>query len=138
MLDSNTRNEIRESVRKLQPIGERFRTRFFTRLVRLAPPLAARLRQRLDGNMDLIQMALLSLDHLESEQLLDAILRELGGEVADGLAPDDLAPIGSALIGTVREFLGGEFTQEKEEAWVNFYAHLAQELERGAAGREGQ
>ena len=132
MLDESTRQQIVASVRQLRCDGTQFQAHFLDRLSRSAPSIAALLNARLDRNADLVRMAVIGLHHLHSsEHLLSAVLQELGREMADGLHADDLAPIGSALIQTVRDLLGRDFTQEAEEAWVTFYAHLAQQLEQG-------
>jgi hemoglobin-like flavoprotein len=45
---------------------------------------------------------------------------------------DHYAPLGSALIWMFQHTLGDRFSSEMEEAWLEFYAFLSIEMERGS------
>ena len=66
----------------------------------------------------------------------DELLREmraLGARHSGyGVTIDQYAPVGSALIWMFQHTLGDRFTPEMEEAWLEFYAFLSFEMERGS------
>lgn len=71
--------------------------------------------------------------HVDNPKELAAALHSLGARhEAYGVTPDHYAPVGSALIWMFQETLGDRFTPEMEEAWMEAYAFLATEMERGA------
>lgn len=49
-----------------------------------------------------------------------------------GVKADHYAPLGSALIWMFQHALGERFTPEMEEAWLEAYAYISLEAERGA------
>jgi hemoglobin-like flavoprotein len=60
-------------------------------------------------------------------------LRELGARHNDfGVKIDQYAPLGPAVIWMFQHSLGDRFSSEMEEAWLEFYAFLSIEMERGS------
>jgi hemoglobin-like flavoprotein len=60
-------------------------------------------------------------------------LQALGARHRDyGVQIDHYAPLGSALIWMFQHTLGDRFTSEMEEAWLEAYAFISFEAERGS------
>lgn len=85
----------------------------------------------------LMEMLAWMVDHLDRPEELGAALEAAGRRHRDyGVNADHFAPVGSALIHSLRHTLGDRFTDEAEEAWIEGYAYFARGMERGvAAGR---
>jgi hemoglobin-like flavoprotein len=64
-----------------------------------------------------------SLDRLEN---ILPLVRQLGRRhAAYGVRPDHYATVGEALIWTLAQALGPDFTREARRAWIDAYGHLA-------------
>jgi hemoglobin-like flavoprotein len=71
--------------------------------------------------------------HLEDPDELRRELRALGARHGGyGVKIDQYAPVGSALIWMFQQTLGDRFTSEMEEAWLEGYAFISSEMERGS------
>jgi len=125
---------LRESVallprEDLAPVNE-----FYRRLFELAPevrPMFTRemgLQAKKFSDMLAWVMA-----HLEHPDELSKEMRALGARHSGyGVQIDQYAPIGSALIWMFQRSLGDRFTSEMEESWLEFYAFMSFEMERGS------
>ncbi len=70
--------------------------------------------------------------HLEQPDELATELRKLGARHGGyGVEINHYAPVGSALIWMFQQTLGDRFTPEMEEAWLEAYAFISGEMERG-------
>ncbi len=75
--------------------------------------------------------------HLENPDELCREMRELGARHSGyGSKADQYAPVGSALIWMFQHALGDRFTPEMEEAWLEAYAFISLEAERGSREAE--
>jgi hemoglobin-like flavoprotein len=71
--------------------------------------------------------------NLENPDELRREIRKLGARHKGyGVKVDQYAPVGSALIWMFQRTLGDRFTPEMEEAWLEFYAFVSLEAERGS------
>jgi hemoglobin-like flavoprotein len=133
-MDSITIGHLRDSVALLpmedgEPVRE-----FYGRLFELAPevrPLFSReigLQEK--EFSDTFAWVIANLEHLDK---LCTEMRALGARHRGyGVKVDRHAPLGSALIWMFQRSLGERFTPEMEEAWLEFYAFLSFEMERGS------
>jgi hemoglobin-like flavoprotein len=133
-MDSIMIRHLRESVallpvEDLGPVHE-----FYRRLFELAPgvrPLFTReigLQARKFSDMFAWVIA-----NLEHPGELRREMRALGARHRGyGVKIDDYAALGSALIWMFQQTLGDRFTPEMEEAWLEAYAFLSLEAERGS------
>ena len=65
-------------------------------------------------------------DHLEDADTLLPAARDLAiRHVSYGVTEPQYASVGAALIATLRQLLGTDFTPEDEAAWSAVYDHLA-------------
>ena len=83
------------------------------------------------GNLDLqgrklVQTLGFIVDHLEEPDALMPAARDLAiRHVAYGVTADQYASVGAALIKTMQQLLGPEFTPEDAAAWSEVYGGLA-------------
>lgn len=133
-MDSIIIRQLRESVgllpmKDLAPIDE-----FYRRLFELAPEV----RPLFKGDIGLqgkklSDMLGWTIAHLENPDELCKELRALGARHRDyGVEIDQYAPLGSALIWMFQQTLGDRFTLEMEDAWLEAYAFISSEMERGS------
>jgi hemoglobin-like flavoprotein len=133
-MNSGTIRHLRESVallpmEDLAPVNE-----FYRRLFELAPEV----RPMFKCDMGLqakkfSDMLAWVIDHLEHPDELCREMRALGARHRDyGVVIDQYAHVGSSLILMFQHALGDRFTSEMEEAWLEAYAFISLEAERGA------
>lgn len=133
-MDSITIRHLRESVALLPTEDLAPADEFYRRLFELAPDV----RVMFKGDMELqskkfSDMLAWVVAHLENPDDLSRELRTLGARHNDyAVKVDQYAPVGSALIWMFQRTLGDRFTSEMEEAWLEAYAFISSEMERGS------
>jgi hemoglobin-like flavoprotein len=133
-MDSTTVGLLKESV-ALLPKGDRTPAdEFYRRLFDLAPEVRPMFTREITLQAKKFSdMLAWVIEHLESPQELGEQMRALGARHGEyGVKIDQYAPVGSALIWMFQQTLGDRFTLEMEEAWMEFYAFLSFEMERGS------
>ena len=133
-MDSTTIGRLRESVsllplQDLGPVHE-----FYTRSFELAPDARTLFTAQIDLQArKFADMLAWVIEHLEKPDQLSREMRELGARHGSyGVRVDHYAPVGSALIWMFQSALGHRFTPEMEEAWLEAYAFISLEAERGS------
>ena len=124
---------LRASFESVLPIGEPMAALFYERLFALDPRLGALLKA--DMNQQRAPMAMMRrvVDHLHCLGRLVPDLRELGRRYDSlGVTDRDYDTVAAALIWTLEQQLGADFTAETREAWTACYGILANEM-KGAA-----
>jgi nitric oxide dioxygenase len=139
-VDSTTIGRLRESVsllpvEDLGPIHE-----FYRRLFELAPDARPLFTRQIDLQAKKFAETLAwVIAHLEKSDELCREMRELGARHRGyGVRVDHYAPVGSALIWMFQRALGNRFTLEMEEAWLEAYAFISLEAERGSREAEAE
>jgi nitric oxide dioxygenase len=133
-MDSITIRHLRESVALLPMEDLAPGDEFYRRLFELAPEV----RQMFKGDMGLqvkkfSDMLAWVITHLEHPEELSRELRALGARHRDyGVEIDQYAPLGSALMWMFQHSLADRFTSEMEESWLEAYAFISSEMERGS------
>jgi hemoglobin-like flavoprotein len=133
-MDSTSIRCLKESV-ALLPRGDRTPAdEFYRRLFDLAPEVRPMFTREIGLQAKKFsEMLTWVIEHLESPQELCEQMRALGARHGGyGVRIDQYAPVGSALIWMFQQTLGDRFTAEMEEAWMEFYAFLSFEMERGS------
>jgi nitric oxide dioxygenase len=135
VIDARDRRLIRETFDRVRPIKERAGELFYQNLFALAPsvrPMFANTPMPAQGGK-LMQVFEYVVERLEQWDAITAQVEELGARHAPlGVQSDHYEAVGTALVTTLRAVLGGEFTEEAEEAWEEFYTDLSLVMERGA------
>jgi hemoglobin-like flavoprotein len=128
-------NRVKTSWAKLEPVADKAAALFYGRLFELHPEVKAYFKGDMEEQgrklMAMISLAVNSLENLEP--LLPAI-RESGKRHAEyGVQDADYDKVAGALLWTLEQGLGDDFTDEVKQAWVATYSALAGEMMAGAA-----
>jgi hemoglobin-like flavoprotein len=133
-MDLTTIRHLQESVALLSvgdlaPVNE-----FYRRLFELVPEVRPMFNREIDLQAKKFSdMLAWIIARLDNPQELCQGLHELGARHNEyGVKIDQYAPVGSALIWMFQHTLGDRFTPEMEDAWLEFYAFVSFEMERGA------
>ena len=132
-LDSITIRQLRDSA-ALIPTGDHGPAEeFYRRLFELAPEVQPLFNREIGFQAKKFsEMIAWVIAHLEQPHELAAELRKLGARHGGyGVEINHYAPVGSALIWMFQQTLGDRFTPEMEEAWLEAYAFISFEMERG-------
>ena len=132
-MDSITIRHLRDSA-ALMPVGDHGPVEeFYRRLFELAPEVRPLFKREIGLQAKkLSEMLSWVIAHLEQPDVLSTELRKLGARHGCyGVEINQYAPVGSALIWMFQQTLGDRFTSEMEEAWLEAYAFMSFEMERG-------
>jgi len=133
-MDSSMIRHLRESV-ALLPMGDLGAVdEFYGRLFELAPEVRPMFNREIALQAKKFSDTLAwVIANLENPDELRSELRQLGARHSGyGVKIDHYAPVGSALIWMFQHTLADRFTTEMEEAWLEAYAFLSLEIERGS------
>ena len=125
---------VKESFAKVVPIAEDAAAMFYAKLFELNPAYKDLFKGDMveQGRklMTMIGTAVNALDRLE--EIVPAV-KDMGKRhVAYGVKNEDYAVVGEALIWTLGEGLGDDFTDDVKEAWVTVYTVLADTMTAAA------
>lgn len=125
---------VRVTWRRVQPLREAAATLFYGRLFELAPEVQPLFKRDL-GSQGAMLMAALdtvvgALDR--PDQLLPLAERLACRHVGYGVEPQHYDTVGEALLWTLAQGLGDDFTPAAAEAWRTAYAALAGAMKRAA------
>ena len=133
---------VRESFAKVVPIGEQAAALFYDRLFAIDPSTRPLFRGDMKSQgaklMAAIEAVVKSLDRIET--MLDDLRALARRHDSYGVREEHYAAVGAALLWTLEQGLGLDFTPDVREAWVTAYGFLSSamiaassELLRGAA-----
>lgn len=122
-MDAQTIARVRTSWSQVQPIRSAAAALFYRQLFADAPGLRVLFRGDLQEQGErLMQMMDWLVDRLDDPPTLLAALAELGRRHAGfGVQPSHYDRVGVALLRTLAEGLGAQFTPATERAWTELY-----------------
>jgi hemoglobin-like flavoprotein len=126
---------VRESFAKLVPIAPAAAAMFYDRLFVLDPAL----RPLFKGDMaeqgrKLMSMIGTAVANLGKLDVIVPAVRDLGRRHAGyGVRQAHYDTVGTALVWTLEQGLGGDFTPATRQAWVEAYTILAGTMQQAAA-----
>jgi hemoglobin-like flavoprotein len=125
---------VQASFRKVVPIAGEAAAMFYRRLFEIAPETEALFGSDLTAQYDkLVQMLLWIVTDLHRADRVLPALEELGRRhVGYDVKAEYYDHVGNALIWTLQQGLGDEFTPEVREAWIAAYLVLAETMKRAA------
>lgn len=128
---------IRESWDKVFPIADKAAELFYGKLFELNPELKNLFPEEMQDQgrklMTMLNTAVNSLDNLEA---VVPALQELGRRHVDyGVKDEDYDTVAEALIWTLGQGLGDDFTDDVKEAWVIVYTLLATTMKDAAKNK---
>jgi hemoglobin-like flavoprotein len=119
--------QVQASFKKVAPIADQAAALFYGRLFETAPEVRALFTGDLKAQgrklMTTIATVVNGLDDLEA--IAPAVCDLAKRHVAYGVRPAHYAPVGAALLWTVEQGLGGDFTPAVSAAWAAAYAALS-------------
>ena len=126
---------VQESWGKVIPVSDTAAQLFYGKLFELDPSLKELFKGDMAEQgkklMTMINVAVNGLKRLES--IVPAV-QDLGKRHVDyGVKDEDYDTVGAALIWTLSQGLGDDFTDEVKDAWVTVYGILATTMKNAAA-----
>ena len=126
---------VKSSWGKVEPIAEQAAELFYGKLFELNSELKSLFKSDMKEQgrklMVMLNTAVNSLDKLEA--IVPAV-QEMGRRhVAYGVKDEDYDTVGEALLWTLEQGLGEEFTADVKEAWVDTYTLVATTMKTAAA-----
>ena len=133
-MDSTQVSLVKTSFEKVAPISNAAAGMFYARLFELDPGLRPLFRGSIEEQgrklMQVLAVAVASLDQLDA--LLPTV-RALGARHSTyGIQEKDYETVGAALIWTLEQGLGEDFTPPVREAWVETYGVLSNVMKDSA------
>ena len=121
---------ILDSFHRLQQNVEAASRLFYERLFEIAPEFRPMFRSDMAGQgmrfMSTLGVIIQLLD--DPDALHPHLARLAEGHAAFGVKPEHFQPMGQALIQTMQETLGEDFSKDAAAAWEAAYAHMANEM----------
>lgn len=118
---------VQSSWAKVIPISQTASELFYARLFEIAPEVKpyfkGDIKEQGKKLMVMIGTAVNSLTHLEA--VVPAIQAMAVRHVDYGVKPEDYDSVGTALLWTLEQGLGDDFTPEVKEAWAEVYGLVA-------------
>jgi hemoglobin-like flavoprotein len=127
-MNQNTVKLVQDSWAKVLPIAPQAARLFYHNLFTLDPTLKPLFRGDMEEQgrklMRMIDVAVGKLDQIDS---LVPVLQQLGRRHADyGVEPEHYRTVGSALLATLAQGLGEDFTDPVRAAWAGVYGVMAE------------
>lgn len=125
---------VQDSFKKVAPIADTAADLFYDRLFAIAPHVRSLfpedLRAQKKKLMNMLATAVTNLHQLD--KIIPAV-EDLGRRhVGYGVTSAHYAPVGAALLWTLEQGLGADFTTPLREAWSDAYAALTAVMQRAA------
>jgi hemoglobin-like flavoprotein len=135
-MNQNQIQLVQNSFEQVKPIAHVAAGLFYDRLFELDPGLRPLFKSDLSEQkqklMTTLTFAIAGLNR--PDRILPAV-RQLGARhVGYGVQEQHYQTVGAALLWTLGQGLGDQFTPEVEEAWTAVYTVLAQTMQEGSNG----
>jgi hemoglobin-like flavoprotein len=126
---------VQDSYAKVGPIADAAADLFYGRLFATAPEVRALFPEDMAGQKrKLMAMLGLAVANLGRPETVVPAVRDLGRRhVAYGVEAAHYAPVGAALLWTLEQGLGPDFTPEVRAAWTETYGLVAGIMKDAAA-----
>ena len=126
---------VQDSFKKVVPIAGTAADLFYDRLFAIAPEVRPMFPQDLkEQKKKLIAMLATAVTNLHQTEKIIPAVQELGKRHAGyGVTAKHYEPVGAALLWTLEQGLGAEFTPPLKAAWTETYVTLAGVMQNAAA-----
>ncbi|MCF6147581.1 MAG: hemin receptor [Candidatus Kuenenia sp.] len=118
---------VQKTFAKVQPVSDKAAEMFYRHLFELNPSFKLLFKRDIkkQGRM-LMQMIDFAVKGLDDPETILPTIQDLGKRhVGYGVKEEDYDTVGEALLWTLEQGLGSDFTQEVKEAWGEAYKLLA-------------
>ncbi|RTL80498.1 MAG: hemin receptor [Hyphomicrobiales bacterium] len=118
---------IQDSFVKVESIADRVAQLFYQRLFEIAPETRPLFKREVDdqGRLLMAALALIIRSLADSNTMLPAAQKLAIRHVAYGVKAEHYEPVGDALLWTLENSLGADFTPPLKIAWTKAYAALS-------------
>jgi hemoglobin-like flavoprotein len=126
---------VQDSFAKVRPIADTAADLFYGRLFEIAPGVRSMFPEDMrEQKKKLMAMLGLAVTNLDKPDTVVPALQKLGRQhVAFGTQAAHYVPVGEALLWTLDQGLGPDFTPEVREAWTETYALVASVMKTAAS-----
>jgi len=126
---------VQDSFSKVVPIAGTAADLFYDRLFTIAPEVRSLFPEDLtEQKKKLIQMLATAVNNLHQVDKILPAVQDLGRRhVAYGVTEKHYEPVGEALLWTLEQGLGTDFTPPVKEAWTETYVAVAGIMKEAAA-----
>jgi hemoglobin-like flavoprotein len=126
---------VKKTFEQVRPMGTLATELFYSRLFQLDPTLRPMFKHDLKAQAAKLMAALtLAVNGLDRPESIIPALRSLGRKhVAYGVCDEHYDTVGEALLWTLHQALGDEFTPEVKAAWTETYYLVAGVMKEAAA-----
>jgi hemoglobin-like flavoprotein len=126
---------VQDSFAKVRPIADTAADLFYGRLFEIAPSVRPMFPEDMrEQKKKLMAMLGLAVTNLDKPDTVVPALQKLGRQhVAYGTQAAHYEPVGAALLWTLEQGLGADFTPEVRTAWVETYTLVASVMKDAAA-----
>ncbi len=133
-MDSSTIQLVQNSWQKVAAIGPQAAALFYNNLFEADPALKPLFKGDLHAQgKKLIEMIGIAVNKLTELDVLVPVLQNLGKRHGGyGVQDSHYDTVGAALLKTLGQGLGADFTAEVKEAWVNVYGVMADVMKTAA------
>ncbi len=124
---------VQQSFAKVKPIAPQAGLLFYQNLFHIAPELRPLFKADVsDQGRKLMDMLAIAVGMLNQPQRLAEAVTQLGTRHSDyGVEMAHFKPVGTALIMTLQEGLGSDFTPQVKSAWVDLYTEVMEAMAGG-------
>lgn len=126
---------VQSSWAKVKPISETAAELFYGRLFEIAPEVKPYFKGDMkDQGRKLMLMITTAVNALRDLESVVPAIQDMGKRhVGYGVKEKDYDSVGSALIWTLEQGLGDDFTPETQSAWIKTYDILSSTMKQAAA-----
>lgn len=126
---------VQDSFAKVVPIAGKAADLFYDRLFAIAPDVRPLFPNDLTGQKTkLMQMIATAVANLHQVEKIIPAVEDLGRRhVAYGVTARHYEPVGAALLWTLEQGLGADFTPAVKAAWAETYMTVAGVMQKAAA-----
>jgi hemoglobin-like flavoprotein len=126
---------VQDSFKKVVPIADTAADLFYDRLFAIAPEVRSLFPKDLtEQKKKLMQMIATAVTNLHQVGTILPMVEDLGRRhVAYGVTDKHYEPVGAALLWTLEQGLGADFTPPVKAAWTEAYMTLAGVMQKAAA-----
>jgi hemoglobin-like flavoprotein len=118
---------VQESFKKVAPIASTAADLFYDRLFEIAPDVRVMfpddLREQKKKLIGMLGIAVSNLHQLDT--IIPAVENLAKRHVGYGVKPEHFQPVGAALLWTLEQGLGADFTPSLKKAWTETYLTLS-------------
>jgi hemoglobin-like flavoprotein len=126
---------VQESFKKVVPIADKAADLFYDRLFTIAPEVRSLFPADLsEQKKKLLQVLTTAVTNLHQVEKVLPAVEELGRRhVAYGVTEKHYEPVGAALLWTLEQGLGADFSPAVKAAWTETYVTVAGVMTKAAA-----